>query len=532
MEKRKRMTLFAVVSLTILLTLPLYVARPAESAAPPNVPTGTLTIAMSTLHEMTFLPWNGGFARTFYLSPIYELPVYIDPETGKLIPGLATRWEMSPDAKTWTFWIRQGVQFHEGWGEVTAEDVKYTIEKILAPESIVGPASPMRALIAKVEAPEKYKIIVSLKEPDNELNRGYFSDGGGPIWVVCKKYIETVGVEKANAHPIGTGPFTLEEAKRGSYIKLKAIAGAEKHWRVKPDFQNITFLMVPEEATRVAMLRTGEVALAPINFDSVETVRSAGLNILSIPYSWSPYIALGGMVEPKPARYNPKNPWADKRVRQALNYAIDKEAIVKNIFHGGAKPAGAQTYIREWKDIKAYPYDPAKAKQLLKEAGYPDGFKITLKTYTTSPGAELPVIGEAVAMYWQAIGLNVTIVPIDYPSLRSAWTTDKALDYCFTHRGQAFPTPVTVINAGFLSTSLFSVYSTAKTDSMLKAIKEELDLVKKEALVREMGQYINDEAGIVFLAFANEPYGAGKQLGKWPTLSVIPINFDLITRAK
>ena len=295
MEKRKQMTLFAVVSLTMILALALYGARPAESAAPPKGPTGTVVVGMSSLQEETFLPWNGGFARTFYLSPIYEFLVYINPETNELVPGLATKWEMSKDAKTWTFWIRQGIQFHEGWGEVTAEDVKYSIERLIAPDSIVGPSSPMRSLIAKVEAPEKYKVIVYLKSPDPELDRGYFGSGQA-LWIVSKKHLETAGDKAANAHPIGTGPFTLLEAKKGSSIKLKVIDGIEKHWRVKPDFQNITFLLIPEEATRVAMLKTGEVDLAPINFDSIDSIKASGINLVSIPTSWTPVIRFGGLV--------------------------------------------------------------------------------------------------------------------------------------------------------------------------------------------------------------------------------------------
>jgi len=529
MEKKKMMGIFAIISSIVMLALPLVMSRSIEAA--PAQLTGTLVVSMSSLHEETFLPWNGGFARTFYLSPIYEFLVYINPETNELVPGLATKWEMSNDAKTWTFWIRQGVQFHEGWGEVTAEDVKYSIERLVAPDSIVGPASSMRPLIAKVEAPERYKVITYLNKPDPELDRGYFGSSQA-LWIVCKKYMEAVGDKAANAHPIGTGPFTLSEAKKGSSIKLKVIDGIEKHWRVKPDFQNITFLLVPEEATRVAMLKTGEADMAPINYDSIDSVKSSGLNVVSIPYSWTPVIRFGGLVELRPSGYKPDNPWTDKRVRQALNYAIDKEAIVKNIFHSVAKPSGVDNPVSEWLDIKPYPYDPAKAKQLLAQAGYPDGFKITLKTFTTSPGAELPIIGEAVGMYWQAIGLKVTIVPTDYPSLRAAWTTDKALDYVWTHRGQAFTTSLVGINASYLSSSAFCTYATKKTESMIKAISEEINPKKREVLTREMGEFVNDEACNVFLAFANEPWGASKKILKWPTLSVAPINIDLITLAK
>jgi peptide/nickel transport system substrate-binding protein len=495
---------------------------------------GTVTLPGGSCQVCAY--WHRGcchvlFARADFFALERWFCAHILSQSDLRIPGLATKWEMSSDAKTWTFWIRQGVQFHEGYGELTAEDVKYSIERLIGRDSIVGPASPMRALIGKVEVPERYKVVVSLSKPDPELDRGYFGSGQA-LWIVSKKHMETVGDKAANEHPIGTGPFTLAEHKKGVSIKLKTIEGIEKHWRVKPDFQNITFLLVPEEATRVAMLKTGEVDLAPISYDAVNSVKTSGLNVVTIPYSWTPNIRLGGLDEPKPARYKQDNPWIDKRVRQALNYAVDKDAIIKNIFYGLAKPAGVDNPCREWMDIKAYPYDPAKAKQLLAEAGYPNGFNITLKVFTTSPGAELPMIGEAVGMYWQAIGLNVTIVPIDYPSLRSAWTTDKALDYAWTHRGQAFPTSVVAINASYLSNSAFCVYATKKSDSMIKAITEELSPKKREMLIKEIGEYLRDEGANVFLVFANEPWGASKNVGKWPALSVAPVNIDLITRSR
>ena len=145
---RIRWAMVVFISITILLTGPVIWAKAA--------PTGTVNVAISTLHEETFLPWNGGGPRKFYLDTIYEYLLYLDPVTDKAIPGLAERWEMSNGAKTWTFWIRKGVSFHEGWGEVTDEDVKYSIERVIDPKSIVGPASQMRRLIVEVEAPEKY----------------------------------------------------------------------------------------------------------------------------------------------------------------------------------------------------------------------------------------------------------------------------------------------------------------------------------------------------------------------------------------
>jgi peptide/nickel transport system substrate-binding protein len=124
----------------------------------------------------------------------------------------------------------------------------------------------LRALIAKIEVPEPYKVVFHLNSSDPEFDLGFHLDQNQTP-IVCKKYLETVGDEKANAHPIGTGPYTLAEYKRGSSVKLKTIEDVEKHWRVTPEFKEVTFLAVPEEATRVAMLRTGEVDLAPISYD-------------------------------------------------------------------------------------------------------------------------------------------------------------------------------------------------------------------------------------------------------------------------
>jgi peptide/nickel transport system substrate-binding protein len=497
-------------------------------AAFPASPIDTLTVAMGSLAEETFLPWNGNPARGSYLTPIFDYLVYAEPETGKVLPGLATRWEMSADGKTWTFWLREGVQFHEGWGEFTADDVVYTMQRAAGPESRSATGVQLRGYMNTVEAPERYKVVFHLKVPLADLPTASLSN----VWqigIICKKYVENVGDEKANSHPIGTGPYTLVQFKRGTSIGLQTIADAEKHWRIKPQFKNINFLIVPEESTRVAMLKTGEVDLAPISYDSIETIKAAGLNIISIPNNWAPAVKWGGLVMTDPKLYKPNNPWADRRVRQALNYAVDKEAIVKTIFHGQAKPAGATQILPEWIEIKPYPYDPAKAKQLLADAGYAKGFPITLKTFVTSPGAELPTIAQAVAMYWQAIGVDVKIVPIDWGTVRAEWMGGKTLDYVWTHRGMPFTSSPSGVNVE-LTTQVYPMFVTEKTVAMASAITRELDLKKRSALVREMGEYVRDEGSAVFLVFASDPYGASKKVGKWPTISGYVVNMEYITR--
>jgi len=504
-------------------------AVPTEA---PAVPEGSLTVALSTLEAETFLPWNGGGGRTPYLELIYEYLVYLDPETEEPTPGLATSWEMSDDGMSWTFEIREGVPFHEDWGEVTAEDVAYSIEKIISEESIAGPAGSMRKLIESVEAADTYTAVVHMLVPFPELVRGYLTDANQTV-IVCKEYVESVGEEEANLHPIGTGAYTLaEEHQQAQPVVLKVVEGVENHWRVTPEFETITFLNVPEEATRVAMLLAGEVDLAPISYDSIETIEAAeGLHIASVPRNWSPLIRFGGIMDPEvnPDLYVAENPWNDLKVRQALNYAVDKEAIAKEIFHGQAEPGGSSMPVPPFFDLEPYPYDLDKAKDLLAEAGYPDGFPITLKTFTTNPGAELPLIGEAVALYWEAIGLDVTINQTDWGTVRGEWTGGQALDYVWTHRGLAFGDPLTALNTDF-GLNPFTTYATADTMAMLTELGEEFDAEARDQLAWDMATYVRDQATGVFLVFANEPYGASEQVGNWPTIRTRPQNIDLITR--
>jgi peptide/nickel transport system substrate-binding protein len=504
-------------------------AVPTEA---PAVPEGSLTVALSTLEAETFLPWNGGGGRTPYLELIYEYLVYLDPETEEPTPGLATSWEMSDDGMSWTFEIREGVPFHEDWGEVTAEDVAYSIEKIISEESIAGPAGSMRKLIESVEAADTYTAVVHMLVPFPELVRGYLTDANQTV-IVCKEYVESVGEEEANLHPIGTGAYTLaEEHQQAQPVVLKVVEGVENHWRVTPEFETITFLNVPEEATRVAMLLAGEVDLAPISYDSIETIEAAeGLHIASVPRNWSPLIRFGGIMDPEvnPDLYVAENPWNDVKVRQALNYAVDKEAIAKEIFHGQAEPGGSSMPVPPFFDLEPYPYDLDKAKDLLAEAGYADGFPITLKTFTTNPGAELPLIGEAVAMYWEAIGLDVTINQTDWGTVRGEWTGGQALTYVWTHRGLAFGDPLTALNTDF-GLNPFTTYATADTMAMLTELGEEFDAEARDQLAWDMATYVRDQATGVFLVFANEPYGASEQVGNWPTIRTRPQNIDLITR--
>jgi peptide/nickel transport system substrate-binding protein len=492
-------------------------------------PADSLVIAMPTFAEDTFLPWTGGGQRKPFLDAIYDYLAIIDPATGEPGPGLATHWDVSEDGKTWTFHLRPGVQFQKGYGEVTSADVEFSLRQIMAPTARAGPSSPLRRLIEAIETPDPRTIIIRLRAPDPELAKGYLANAQ-QVGIVSSKHVTEVGEREANAKPVGSGPYEMTFHRRDSEIRLTVREDTENLWRVQPEFRTLTFHAVPEISTRVAMLKTGEADIAPVSFDDIEDIRKSGLRINSIPQSWSPVVRLGGMVQ-EGDRYEASNPWADVRVRQALNHAIDKQAIIDRIFHGEGRLAASDTPVQAWVDLEPYTYDPQRARDLLSEAGYPNGFQITLKTFSTTPGAELPTVAQAIALYWQAIGLDVRIERIDWTSLRSAWTSGAAKSYVWTHRGFPFTSAQNGLEAGFDSRSVFSAFSTPELQGMIDAHAQALDPALRRQRLTDIGVYLRDNASNIFIAHVNEPYGVSPRVGEWTITSSNALSFETARRA-
>jgi peptide/nickel transport system substrate-binding protein len=397
---------------------------------------------------------------------------------------------------------------------------------MMAPSSIAGMASTLRYLIGGVEVIDRYQLRITLNEPDIAFVTGYLSNGV-IIPIVSRDYLEAVGDEAANAHPIGTGPFTLHEYQEDTLIEVTAIDDGRGNWRVTPEFQTIRFFSAPEEFTRAAMLKAGEVDIAPINYDSIDALEAAGVRTTYVSGNWAPVVRFGGLVSRSPG---PDTPWQKRAVRQAMNYAVDKDAIAEYVLHGQLDVVPGDFPVPEWRDLEPYPYDPEKARSLLADAGYPNGFDMTLRTFTTSPGAELPVIAEVVAGYWRAVGIRTRIVPTTWTSLRSAWSTGHAGDIAWTHRGIAFAGTVQGLIASVQSSNLFATFANDYTDSEVAAIGRETDPGRRSRRIRALGQYLREEAASVFIGFANEPYGISARVGHWPALSQQGTNIDLVTR--
>ena len=511
------------IAATLLTVLVVSMATPGCSGPAAQ---DALRVAMPTFSDGTFLPWNGSTGRKPYLDTIYEYLVYIDPETHELRPGLAERWQVAPDGLSVTLWLRKGVAFHDGWGEFGAADVKYTLDRIRDRSSIAGIASTFRYAIREVHVVGSHEVRIDLNHPDIEFVGGYLSNGvNAPV--VSMRYVKSVGDDIANRNPVGTGPYALVTHREDTLIEVAAVNDGDGNWRVRPAFPRIRFLSVPEEFSRAAMLKTGEADIAPVNYDSIDALERAGLRTIYVKGNWVPVVRFGGLSEKYP---NPDVPWQNADVRRAMNFAVDKQAIIEHILHGQAATVPGDFTVPEWWDIPPYPHDPQRARELLAAAGYPDGFEMTLRTFATSPGAELPIIAEAVAGYWREVGIRARIVPTTWTSLRTAWSSGKTTDIAWTHRGLSFASTLQGLVASVHSSSLFSTFTDAYTAAAVDAIGRELDETRRAQRIRDLGIYLRDQAASVFIGYANEPYVVSDRVGDWPALDHQWTNLDLVTR--
>ena len=391
-----------------------------SASATARQPEGTLTVAVATFGGERWLPHLYVGAEDLVLKPMYENLLNRDPQTGALTPLLAERWEVLEGGRAWRFHLRKGVPFHYGRGEVTAEDVKFTFEAI-AKDGSANALAPEFRLITRMDIDDPYTITIRFDQPfvtfGNRVTQGLFAS---VAYIHSKQYLESVGEEGVERHPVGTGPWRFVEHVRGDRMVYEAV---EHHWQAVPHFKRLVFLKVPEPATRMAMLRAGSVDVIEIGGEYVAELQKVGIRTLVIPNAAWVWVVLGGQWPTKPT-YDSTVPWAlpdaerARKVRLALNLAVDKQAIIQQVLGGLGTAAGTVNFYPTdpWTTEalrQPYPYDPAKAKALLAEAGYPQGFAVTMNL-TAWPGrGYLPDVGEAVATYWEKLGLTVKRRPVD-----------------------------------------------------------------------------------------------------------------------
>jgi peptide/nickel transport system substrate-binding protein len=313
-----------------------------------------------------------------------------------------------------------------------------------------------------------------------------------------------------------------------------------------PHFKRLVFVKVPEPATRMAMLRAGSVDVIEIGGEYVEELKRVGVRTIVMPnVSWV-YVILGGQW-PTKSTYDRNVPWAQpdaeraRKVRLALNLAVDKQAIMERVLGGLGSVVGSWlAYPTDaWASEalkKPYPYDPAKAKALLAEAGYPKGFEVTMNL-TAWPGrGYLPDVGEAVATYWEKVGIKVKRRPVD----RAVFAADfRARAYSGVTLAYAAPLVgpepwEILIRGGHTKAALNLFVEHPKLDEFIDRLSTEANYKERVRIMRdELGPWLQDYIPGVAIGAAHAIMGVGPKVGEWP---LIPghmgfHNWEYVTRA-
>ena len=518
---------------------PTAVPTKAPQAAPK--PSGTLNVGQKELGPYVGNPKMIGNPQIFLNSaiPITETLGMAGFDSGAVVPMLAESWDISADAQTWTFHIRKGVQFHKGFGEMTAEDVVFSHRQIADSDKHARSANAAEMFFAEdgnQTTPDNYTWVVDMGQPFSEVP--LYELIGTPravgAWVVSKKQWDEKGEEEANFNTAATGPWEIDEAKTGEFWRMKAV---ENHWRVTPAFAELIFHEIPEESARVAGFKTGNLDTFVMALDSISAVETVeGATLMQVPNAVQAGVNFYGQTY-MPARdgggemwpnYNPDLPWVSpnsditspewataRKVRRAMAIAIDREAIVANMLQGFGRPLT----LKDWMGFEdrlpspeeAWPYDPARAKSLLAEAGYPNGFTATLTTAIRGAPSEVEAC-EAVAQYWDAIGINVDFQRVPYGTYRPT-AVARTYEGMSCHNVGPRLSPVQGM-ASFLNSGNFSWGSEHPTTEEL------IPLAQKSVLAADRMKY-EDQIATFFL---EEVFG---QTGLYAVDNVWPVGSNI-----
>lgn len=455
----------------------------------PDATGGELVVALATEPNSIFLP-NAAERNAINVSTqIYEGPLWIDDDN-ELVPSLATEWEVSDDGTVWTFNLREGVKFHNG-ETMDGDDWVASWQAASDEANVYG---YVYSKVQSVEVIDDLTVRMTLPEPDALFARELVE------WAILPaSQYEEEGLEGIEAHPIGTGPFQFVSWDRGDRIILDAF---EDYWdEGLPKVDALVFRPIPDSSTRLAAVQTGEVHIAQrFNSEEAATLEGAAdVEVVTYPVDRVYYIAFNNMTT------GVGTPLEDAQVRQAMNYAVDRQAIVDSLFDGQAALATGLIATSSFgydTSIEPYPYDPERAEELLAEAGYPDGFEIGFAC-PTGAYVNFEEVCQAVAGYFEAVGITLEGGEIQFMESGQYWDLEasKQLPPLFGDSWSSTSSESLERLEGALGG--FDADYSAWTDdtilALLDEIKTTIDEEERAAVYTELHQYTYNDPPFVYL---------------------------------
>jgi peptide/nickel transport system substrate-binding protein len=421
----------------------------------------------------------------------------VKPMPGQLLaPGLAQSWSATEDGLIYDFVLRKDARFHNGEA-VTAEDVKFSFERYRGAAHAL-----LKERVAGVDTPDPQHVRFRLKDAWPDFLT-FYAEASGAGWIVPKKYLEKVGDDGFKKAPIGAGPYKFVSFAPGVELVLEAF---DQYWRKAPSVKRLVMRVIPDEATRLAALKRGEVDIAySIRAELAEELqRTPGLTlkptVIQSPF-WL-YFA---------DQWDPKSPWHDQRVRQAASLAIDRKTIDQALTLGYSPITGSiipESFEYYWKPPEPV-YDPEKARQLLAEAGHPNGFDAGFYTCDISYGN----LAEAVLDNLGAAGIRARLRPLERAAFYKGYG-DKTFKNIVQGSSGAFGNAATRLQEFTVKGGAYAYGSYPDIDALYPTQAAEGDPRKREAILVKMQQIVHERAifaPIWQLAFIN---GVGPRVGE------------------
>ena len=450
----------------------------------------------------------------FVMSTIFDGIVNYKAGSSEVEPGLAQSWTISPDGKVYTFKLRQGVKFHDGTpmnARTVAEDLDrainpdnpcYVLNRKVDTYDAFTFGSVKGGDVVKMSVVDDYTLHFTLPKPNAPFLSSLAMAWQGIMSPAATKQYNC----DASQHPVGTGPFKFVEAVRNDHITVEA---NRDYWGEKPKVDRIIFRIIPESATRVLALERNEVQIVAdvVPADQARIQKNSDLKLYVQP----------GLTILGVSMSSNLGPFKDKRVRQAMNYAVDKEAINKGLY-GGATTASQGMPPVLWgfnKNVKPYPYDVNKAKALLKEAGYPNGFSTEMMVYPNPRGYN-PIggakLGEAVQGYLAKVGVQVKINQYEWGAFLAryrhepwegfaigGWTGDNGDPDNFL--GDLFewgPDPSKP------RTNNSARHLNPEFEKLIQQGRETTDQAKRAQIYEKANEILHDDAPWIFINYTNQ----------------------------
>ena len=390
--------------------------------------------------------------------------------------SLASDYAASADGLSHEFRLRDGVTFHNGEA-VTTADVKFSFERYRG-----NAASFLKAKVAAVETPDPRRVIFRLHKawPDFLL---YYSSVTGAGWIVPKKYLESVGEDGFKKAPIGAGPYKFMAFNPGVELTMEAFEG---YWRKTPTVKTLVWRVIPDETTRLAALKRGEVDIAySVRGELAEEIRrTPGLTLKPVVINSPFWIYFAD-------QWDPKSPWHDARMRKAVSLALDRDAINQALTLGHS----LITYSIVPKDYEFYwqppriPYDPAQAKALLAEAGFRGGFDAG-DYFCDSSYSNL---AEAAVNFLQEVGIRMKLRPFERAAFNRAYM-EKKLSNIIQAGSGAFGNAATRMETFVVNGGAYVYGSYPDIDALFAQQAETTDRGRRSEILHRMQQMVHDRA--------------------------------------